>query len=57
MILEYFVHLNGFQSKESANLNIQHEFQFEIDFMLKTLNHITIFESGKLVFTFMDGRK
>jgi len=28
---------------------------FELDFMLKTLNHITVFESGKLVVTFMDG--
>lgn len=28
---------------------------FEIDFMLKTLDHITVFESGKLVVTFMDG--
>lgn len=35
--------------------NTKHITDFEIDFMLKTLNHITVFESGKLVVTFMDG--
>jgi hypothetical protein len=35
--------------------NTKHITEFEIDFMLKTLNHITVFESGKLVVTFMDG--
>lgn len=33
----------------------KHITEFEIDFMLKTLDHITVFESGKLVVTFMDG--
>ncbi|WP_044476999.1 recombinase family protein [Oceanobacillus massiliensis] len=35
--------------------NAKHITEFGIDFMLKTLDHITIFESGKLVVTFMDG--
>jgi len=35
--------------------NAKHITDFEIDFMLKTLDHITVFESGKLVVTFMDG--
>ena len=28
---------------------------FDMDFMLKTLDHIKVYESGKLVVTFMDG--
>ncbi|MBB2481050.1 recombinase family protein [Bacillus sp. APMAM] len=35
--------------------NAKHITEFEIDFMLNTLDHITVFESGKLVVTFMDG--
>jgi hypothetical protein len=34
--------------------NAKHITDFEIYFMLKTLNHIRVFESGKLVVTFMD---
>lgn len=35
--------------------NAKHITEFEIDFMLKTLDHVTVFESGKLVVTFLDG--
>lgn len=34
--------------------NAEHITDFDTDFMLKTLDHITVFESGKLVVTFMD---
>jgi predicted nuclease of restriction endonuclease-like (RecB) superfamily len=33
----------------------EHITYFDTDFMLKTLDYITVFESGKLVVTFMDG--
>lgn len=35
--------------------NTKHITDFKTDFMLKTLDHIKVFESGKLVVTFMDG--
>lgn len=35
--------------------NAEHITEFETNFMLKTLDHITVFESGKLVATFMEG--
>lgn len=33
----------------------EHIKDFDTDFMLKTLDHIKVFESGKLLVTFMDG--
>ena len=35
--------------------NADHITDFDTDFMLKTLDHIKVYESGKLVVTFMDG--
>lgn len=42
---------------EDITENAKHITDFEIDFMLKALDHITVSESGKLVVTFMDGTK
>lgn len=35
--------------------NAEHIADFDTDFMLKTLDHIKVYESGKLVVTFIDG--
>lgn len=35
--------------------NAAHITDFDTDFVLKTLDHIKVYESGKLVVTFMDG--
>lgn len=49
--------LEQYRAVQFADLteNAKHITEFEIDFMLKALDHITVFESGKLVVTFMDG--
>jgi len=49
--------LEQYRAVQFADLteNTKYITNFEIDFMLKTLNHITVFESEKLVVTFMDG--
>lgn len=35
--------------------NAEHIRYFDTEVMLKTLDHIKVYESGKLVVTFMDG--
>ena len=49
--------LEQYRAVQFANIteNAEHITKFETNFMLKTLDHIAIFENGKLVVTFMDG--
>jgi len=46
------------RQEENEKLLIEeakHITDFDIDFMLKALDHIVVFESGKLVVTFLEG--
>lgn len=56
-IAEFGNPLEQFRGVQFADITekAKHITDFKIDFMLKTLDHITVFESGKLVVTFMDG--
>lgn len=49
--------LEQYRAVQFADLteNAEHIASFDTDFMLKTLDHIKVYESGKLVVKFMDG--